>query len=221
MQTHRATGTSLFNVILPRERPSATTFDGQTVPVKDTQRDVTTRYILHGLQKWIELLKGAVTCRLSTTQRQYKRDFDNNVRQQPTFKIGYYMFVDRPQLAAIASDTAVEMESRRYNKLLLPRVWIVLSTKQPTAYINNHKRWYTEYCFYRAILRFPPYLNRGRQSNETMYTTLQQNENQQRRNAVKDTKRGTESDTTVPQEVRDRLHNVSCEHSQWRRCVVR
>lgn len=48
----------------------------------------------------------------------HKREFDRNVWQEQTFKVGHYVFVDRCQKAACASDAAYRMTSHRYNNLL-------------------------------------------------------------------------------------------------------
>lgn len=63
-------------------------------------------------------MKFAVSSRLSTTQQRSKRDFDRNVRGELALKIGTYELVDRPQLAAIASDAANIMANRRYTNML-------------------------------------------------------------------------------------------------------
>lgn len=82
------------------------------------QRDVISRHTLHWLRKRIELMKAKVSSRLSRTQPCYQGYLDENVLLEQTFKVVDYLFVDRPPVAAVVSDVANEMASRRYSKLL-------------------------------------------------------------------------------------------------------
>lgn len=105
-------------MMLPRESPSAVTFNVLTGPTNDMQRDVTPPHMPHQLLQLIALMKSAVTTRLSMAQRQSERDFGRNVRQEQIFKVRDYVFVDRPGLVVMASDAADEMANHPYNKLL-------------------------------------------------------------------------------------------------------
>lgn len=118
MQTHWATGISPFKRIILDELPSAAAFDKLAVPANDMPQDVTPRNMVHWLQQRILLMKATVSNQLSTVQRRYKRDFDRNVWQEPTFNIRGHLLVDGPQLAALASDDADETANCWYNKLL-------------------------------------------------------------------------------------------------------
>lgn len=68
-----------------------------------------------GLLQQTELIKAAVSTRLSAAQRQYKRKFEKNLQQEPTFKAEDYAFEDRPPQATIVSDADDELASRLYS----------------------------------------------------------------------------------------------------------
>lgn len=72
-------------------------------------RDVTTLNMPHKHLQWVEFKKGRVSSRLSLAEQSYKCDFDKNVQPELTFKVGEDVFVDRPQVLAIASNAADDM----------------------------------------------------------------------------------------------------------------
>lgn len=84
-------------MIFPHKLPYVAKFDRIAFLPNNMQGNVAPRYIPHSFQQQIELVKAAVSRRLSMAQRRYKRDFDKNVRWEQKFKIGDYVFVDLPQ----------------------------------------------------------------------------------------------------------------------------
>lgn len=106
------------NGIIPSEPPSAATFDRLTGPVNDMPLEVTQRRMPNLHLRRIALMKAADSSQLSTTQRRSRRNFDENVRREPTFKVGDYVFKDRPQLVATSLDAADDMPNHRCNKKL-------------------------------------------------------------------------------------------------------
>lgn len=76
---HRPIGTSPAIVILPCESSSAAIFESLNGSTNNMQRSRTSRKMLHRLFQRIELMKAAVSSRLTRTQRRYIRDFEKNV----------------------------------------------------------------------------------------------------------------------------------------------
>lgn len=68
----------------------------------EMQRDVTPQNMSHRRLHRFELMKFAVSSRLSTTQKRYNRVFDESIGREPTFKVEDNVFVDYPQFAVIA-----------------------------------------------------------------------------------------------------------------------
>lgn len=98
-QTRRLTGTIPFNVIILRELPSEATFDRLSCPASDMPRDVTPRDMPRQPLHQIVLIKHAVSSGQSRIQPRCNCDLDKNVGQEPTFKVGDNVRMDRPQLA--------------------------------------------------------------------------------------------------------------------------
>lgn len=96
-------------------------------------RVATPRLMPHSPLQRIEVMKAAVWSGLSTTQQRYRRNFNINVRREKRFKIGNYIFLDRPILP-------VCFICCRWNGYCLihqgstQTVWTVQSNQRPTAY---------------------------------------------------------------------------------------
>lgn len=80
--------TSHFNLILPRESPSANTLDRLAGPESDMQKEILSRHVTHRILKETEAMKTADAFRLVTIQSSYEHDFDKILRREQTFKIG-------------------------------------------------------------------------------------------------------------------------------------
>lgn len=61
-------------------------------------------------------MKDTVSSHRLTVQRRYRRIMDKNVERDQTLTMGLRV-LERPQLAATASDTADEMENQQHKKL--------------------------------------------------------------------------------------------------------
>lgn len=140
MRMQRATGLLPFNVIQPREPPSAASFDILTGSASDVQRDVAPRHMPRRLLRRIELMKATVSWRLSGARQHYRNDFDRNVRQEPTFKAGDWLFVDWPPQASIVSDAADEMAIHHYSNIVSCYGECLERTKCST-FICTPERW--------------------------------------------------------------------------------
>lgn len=71
-QTHRATGISPFDLILPKEPPCAATFGLFTGIASDVPRDKQSRCTNQRLLECVELIKAALGRRTAGTQKRYK-----------------------------------------------------------------------------------------------------------------------------------------------------
>lgn len=59
------------------------------------------------------MMKAAVLSQLSTAQRSYKREINKKTRQEPTFKVGDYVFEYWPQVTAFVAHAANKMATLR------------------------------------------------------------------------------------------------------------
>lgn len=117
-QTHEATVSIPFIMILPRESPSVETFDRLNCPSRDMQRDVAPWYMTRWFLQRSEMMRAAGSRRLCATHGLCKRYSDSNLWQELTFKAKYYIFVNRLPYVAIVSNAADEIANRRCSKLL-------------------------------------------------------------------------------------------------------
>lgn len=139
MQTHTATGTSSFKVILLCQPPFAATFDKLTGLANNMPGHVAPRHKPHKLLKRIAVMKAAIWSRLCTAERRNKRIFDKNEHPEPTFKVGDFILVHHPRRAAFASYAADEMAYCRCSKSLqqTPRPYKVRSAQWHTVSIEK------------------------------------------------------------------------------------
>lgn len=79
-QTHLEAETSLFNIILAREPPSAVTYRRFTKTASYIPRDVQSRNTNKRLREWVALVKAAVGRRMAARQKGYKNDCDKKIR---------------------------------------------------------------------------------------------------------------------------------------------
>lgn len=203
-QTRIATETSPFTVIFLWELPSAALFDRVAGLKNYMQCDVTQLHKPHSVLEKINLIKAAVSSRLSPTEDLYEGNFDKNVQRGLTFKVGNYVFIYRAQFAVLTSDPAYDMASR-WSKKLLPR------TSEPDTIIGLQQRavsiggdinlnFVSIEC--TTLLR-----TRSQVTNnlpETAKITRPHHESQQWQKAIKDAKKTTKGDATVPLECVER-----------------
>lgn len=71
----------------------------------------------HRLLQQTKPMYTAILRGLLMGKRRYKRDFENNVQKEPTFKGAGYVFVDHPEQGATVLDAVEKMASCLYKKL--------------------------------------------------------------------------------------------------------
>lgn len=88
------------------------------MPANYMHCDATPQNMQDQLLQRTALKKTAISDRLSTDQRRYKRQLDKIARPELIFKVLDFVFVHHPQIAATAEDVAKGIANHRYNKLL-------------------------------------------------------------------------------------------------------
>lgn len=116
-QVHRTTGTTPFSLALTRHPPSQiietiTPKDPSGTKLKGTK--ATRMAILDRLRSLFD----TTDRRAHMTREAYKWHFDKKVRREPKFKIGDYVFIDRPKTEP---KTAKEKESNIAKSKLQPK----------------------------------------------------------------------------------------------------
>lgn len=84
----RATRTSPFKLIIPREPPTTSIAVRLSGPRNDIHINVTPKHSPHKLLLRIELIEAASSSRLSRAQWRYKCCFEKNLRRKRTFRVG-------------------------------------------------------------------------------------------------------------------------------------
>lgn len=64
------------------------------------------------------VMKTAISCRLSTFEQRYNCHLDQSVQHESTFKEKDYVFIDHSAQTVIASDVPDELARCKYRKLL-------------------------------------------------------------------------------------------------------
>ena len=95
-QVHRSTGTSPFSLVLTRHPPSTVV---ETIATgTDRLNDIkTTQTVRDEIIKRMSTMFDKTDRRMYMAQQTYKRNYDKSVKQRTQYKVGDYVFIDRPK----------------------------------------------------------------------------------------------------------------------------
>jgi len=95
-QVHRSTGTSPFSLVLTRHLPS--TIIETTATGTDRLNDIkTTQSVRDNIIKRMSTMFDKTDRRMYMAQQNYKRNYEKSVREIVQYKVGDYVFIDRPK----------------------------------------------------------------------------------------------------------------------------
>lgn len=154
LQTNRGTGTSLFHVIQTLEQPSAATFEWVEGLANEVQGDVPPQHMTPRLLLRTEVMKTAVSCRLSTAKQCYYHDFDTHVRRGNNIQNMVLIVRGLPPTSCDGVNLGRWNGDSPIEPIFMSNIWEEQRAQCSIANSNNRGSWRTEINLHRSSHAF-------------------------------------------------------------------